>query len=127
MVVQTEQGSFIKLLPQVVVVNEPETIPIASLHTLSHEDLSADSGLYSNLELTSYDNHIEQEQYCDALMSTIAYGSQVYSGNIQGDSRFSFDLGQLRPAVVEKQIENLGLDKVKMSRMSSTNFGFGYL
>ena len=67
--------------------------------------------------------HVEQDQYKDILMETIAYGSQVYNGEIPEDNRFSFDIDQLRPAIVQTTVENLGFAFVKDLKKTVENYG----
>ena len=123
LVVFTEQGSYVKLLPQVVLTNPPEIVPIEKLQEISHQDLSSDTGLYTSQELRPYMKHVEQDQYIDILMETIAYGSQVYNGDIPEDNRFSFDIDQLRPAIVQTTVENLGFAFVKDLKKTVENYG----
>ena len=50
-------------------------------------------------------------------------GSQVYDGAISGDSRFSFDIEQLRPAIVQTTVENLGFTFVKDLKKTIETYG----
>ena len=104
--IKTNQGSFVKLTPDIVKVTTPDSQPSFTLSKFQHEDLAnqkGTTGLYTNQEVAVHVQHIREEEFREAITRTIAYGSMSNDGLIQ-DADYNFDISKLSPAHIVAEL-----------------------
>ena len=110
----TEQQVYISLTPAIVRLTPPSRKK-SDIGTFHHEDLSSvagDTGLYSNIEVSSHLEHIREQEFTDSVTRTIAYGVMSNTEAYDTDPAFNYNLERLTPEAVLKELDLLGkLDK----------------
>ena len=108
--VKTREGPFVKVNPGVIKTATPPQQPIQEISDFKHEEIAnvkGDSGLYTNDEVEIHSNHIQEEEFADALSRTISYGVLVHEGTIQDDNKYGFDLSRLSPLDIVNEVNLL--------------------
>ena len=100
----TQEGTWIKITPQLVRIDAPEAKPIENLK-FSHESLE-NGGIYLETEWKDWRATIEEQNYQDAIISTLTYGNQVNQGLIN-DPQYNYDLSNLNPLDVIQEEMNI--------------------
>ena len=110
----TEQQVYISLTPAIVRLIPPSRKK-SDIGTFHHEDLASvagDTGLYSNIEVSSHLEHIREQEFTDSVTRTIAYGVMSNTEAYDTDPAFNYNLERLTPEAVLKELDLLGkLDK----------------
>ena len=100
LIIEAEEG-WIALSPLPKQVSTPEKMPIAH-YLKNHEDLSK-GGIYTQAELDSWREHLDQMGLAKALTNQITYGVCVNEGecpSISGQETLNYDLSNLQAKVL---------------------------
>ena len=103
----TEQQVYISLTPAIVRLTAPSKKK-SSFGTFQHEDIGSvegDTGIYSNIEISSHFEHIREAEFTDSVTRSIAYGVMSHTGVYDSDPSFNYDISRLNPETVLKELD----------------------
>ena len=106
MEIKAKEG-WITLNPDIKKVQPPLQMPFKH-YRLNHASLVG-GGLYTEYELTSWRQHLDDRNFQDALMGTLSYGVCVNSGSCKestsaATSSTNFDLTRLNPLTIVEDL-----------------------
>ena len=100
MEIKTNEG-WITLNPSLKKVQPPLQMPFDH-YRMNHKDLVG-GGIYTQYELTSWRQHLDDRNFQDALVGTLSYGVCVNTGNceeLSTSTSTNFDLTRLNPLII---------------------------
>ena len=103
----TEQQVYISLTPAIVRLTSPSKKK-SNFGTFHHEDIGSvegDTGIYSNVEVSSHLEHIREQEYTDSVTRSIAYGVMSHTEAYDSDPAFNYDISRLNPETVLKELD----------------------
>ena len=110
----TEQQVYISLTPAIIRLTPPSKKK-SNIGTFHHEDLASvagDTGIYSNVEVSSHLEHIREQEFTDSVTRSIAYGVMSNTEAYDNDPAFNYDISRLNPEKIIKDLDLLArLDK----------------